>query len=122
MSSMLAASVLCVALAAVGCGSGAEAGEDHRVRVVATTPHAADLARAVGGDRASVTAMLPLIADPHDYEVRPRDVKALADADLVVRAGGELDDWLGEAIESSGTDARVVTLADHVRREGDDPH
>ena len=58
--------------------------------------------------------LLPANADPHDYEVRPDDVKALAGADLVVRSGGDLDDWLDGAIESSGTDAPTLTLIDHV--------
>ena len=47
-------------------------------------------------------------ADPHDYEVRPHDVQALADADLVVRSGGDVDEWLDEAIDGSGTDAPVL--------------
>ena len=42
-------------------------------------------------------------ADPHDYEVRPHDLGALADADLVVRSGGDVDGWLDEAIEGSGS-------------------
>jgi len=40
----------------------------------------------------------------------------------VVRSGGDLDDWLAGAIESSGGDARVLTLAEHVELVGDDPH
>ncbi len=44
-------------------------------------------------------------SDPHDYEVRPGDVKALARASLVVRSGGDLDEWLGGAIDSAGADA-----------------
>ena len=88
--------------------------------MVATTTQAADLARSVGGRRAHVVGLLPANADPHDYEVRPGDVKALVDADLVVRSGGDLDDWLASAIDSSGTDAPELTLIDHVRtREGD---
>ena len=42
--------------------------------VVATTTQAADLARNVGGDRVEVVQLLAPNADPHDYEVRPRDV------------------------------------------------
>ena len=103
-------------------GGGGTAG----VTVVATTTQAADLARAVAGDRAEVVGLLPANADPHDYEIRPDDVKALARAELVVRSGGELDEWLGPAIESSGTDAPTLSLIDHVdtrERDGDvDPH
>ena len=69
-------------------------GADGGITVVATTTQAADLARAVAGDRAEVVGLLPPNADPHDYEIRPDDVKALAGADLVVRSGGDLDEWL----------------------------
>jgi ABC-type Zn uptake system ZnuABC Zn-binding protein ZnuA len=99
-----------------GCGGGA----DHEV--VATTTQAADLARAVAGDRLRVTGLLPANADPHEHELRPQDVKALIGARLVVRSGGDVDAWLDEAIDAAGTAAPVVTLGDAAPRLGDDPH
>src|SRR5215218_8762384 len=122
----LALAVVCLApLAVAGCGdddaSSAAGGGD--LTVVATTTQAADFARAVGGDRAKVVGLLPANADPHDYEVRPGDVKALADADVVIRSGGELDEWLESAIESSGADAKELALIDHVdTSEGEGGH
>ena len=84
-----------VALAA-GCGEDdTAAGVGDRVTVVATTTQAADLVRNVGGPQVEVVQLLAPNADPHDYEVRPRDVQALADADLIVRSGGDVDEWLG---------------------------
>jgi zinc/manganese transport system substrate-binding protein/manganese/iron transport system substrate-binding protein len=109
----------CLSLTAA-CGEEAAGGD--RLRVVATTGQAADFAREVGAARIHVTGLLEPNADPHEYELRPDDVKDLAGAMLVVRSGGDLDDWLEDAIESSGTDAPVVTLADSVRLDGDDPH
>src|SRR5215218_7352724 len=126
----LALAVVCLApLAVAGCGdddaSSAAGGGD--VTVVATTTQAADLARAVAGGRAEVVGLLPANADPHDYEVRPGDVKALADAAVVIRSGGDLDDWLSDAIDSSGADARELVLIDQVEtlpgdEEEIDPH
>src|SRR4051794_27931812 len=103
-----------------GCGSGVP--DDGRPVVVATTTQAADLARDVAGDRAHVRGVLAPNSDPHDYEVRPGDVKALARASLVVRSGGDLDGWLLGAIDSAGADAPVVDLLDRVGAEGGDPH
>jgi ABC-type Zn uptake system ZnuABC Zn-binding protein ZnuA len=71
---------------------------------------------------ANVVQLLQPNADPHEFEIRPHDVGALADADLILRSGGDVDDWLDEAIEGSGTDAPVVTLSDAIPRRGDDPH
>ena len=95
---------------------------DGRVRVVATTTQAADLARQVAGDRAQVKGILAPNSDPHDYEVRPGDLKALVHADLVIRSGGDVDAWLDGAIDSAGTDAPVLTLIDAAGAEGEDPH
>jgi ABC-type Zn uptake system ZnuABC Zn-binding protein ZnuA len=115
---LLAALLLLTAVA--GCGG--SAGADGRVRVVATTTQVADLARNVGGGHVDVVGILAPNADPHEYEVRPADVRALADAALVLRSGGDVDGWLDDAISASGTHAPVLTLLDRVHPEGDDPH
>jgi ABC-type Zn uptake system ZnuABC Zn-binding protein ZnuA len=104
--------VAVVALLA-GCGSGDDA------PVVATTTQVADLAHAVAGSRTQVAGILTPNADPHGYEPRARDIKRLVGAKLVLRSGGELDDWLDEARRSAGSDAPVVTLGAHADRE---PH
>jgi ABC-type Zn uptake system ZnuABC Zn-binding protein ZnuA len=95
-------------------------------RVVATTTQLADLARNIAGDRASVTQILTPNADPHDYEPRPGDAKALARAQLVLQSGGDVDGWLSDLAQAAGSHATTVTLIDDVRtrREGGDvdPH
>jgi ABC-type Zn uptake system ZnuABC Zn-binding protein ZnuA len=117
---------LAAVLALAGCGEDDGGGEDARVRVVATTTQAADLAHNVGGERVEVKGLLAPNTDPHDYEVRPDDVEALAGADVVVRSGGDLDGWLTPAIEAAGGNPETVTLIDAVEplkgRDGVDPH
>src|SRR5687767_3917443 len=98
MRSVLALLVAVLALLAAACGDDDSAGSGG-FAVVATTTQVADLVRSVGGDRVQVTGLLPPNADPHDHEVRPSDVEAVADAGLVVRSGGDLDAWLADAIE-----------------------
>jgi ABC-type Zn uptake system ZnuABC Zn-binding protein ZnuA len=109
-------------LAVAGCGDDGTAKANGRVAVVATTTQVADLARHVAGDNADVRSILAPNADPHEYELRPHDLQAVADADLVLRSGGDVDEWLDEAIDGSGSDAPVVTLGDEVGLVGDDPH
>jgi ABC-type Zn uptake system ZnuABC Zn-binding protein ZnuA len=109
-------------LAVAGCGDGGAAAADGRVTVVATTTQVADLARNVAGTHARVVQLLAPNADPHEYELRPHDMGAVADADLVLRSGGDVDEWLDEAIDGSGTTAPVVTLSDEIGLHGDDPH
>jgi len=120
--------VLTVAIAA--CGDDVQSG-DAPVTAVATTSHVADLARNVGGKRVAVRELVPAGADPHEYEPRPSDAAALADAAVVLRSGGDIDEWLDDLIESAGGDAEPVTLIDSVEtitgeHEGEgeevDPH
>ena len=112
---LILAALVAAALSACG-GDGASGGAP---TVVATTTQGADLARQVAGGRAQVSSLLKPNSDPHSYEPRAGDVKALARADLVVRSGGEIDDWLDEALRGAGSDAPVVTLGAHTREE---PH
>ena len=51
------------------------------------------------------------------------DVKALASADIVLRSGGEVDEWLDGALDSAGVDEQdVVDAGAAAGMEGDDPH
>jgi ABC-type Zn uptake system ZnuABC Zn-binding protein ZnuA len=109
---LLIASTLALA---AGCGDGNGSGGGGEVGVVATTAIAGDVVRNVGGERADVDVLVPADADPHDYEPRPSDAVALAEAGLVVRSGGELDEWLGDLIDSAGGDATELTLLDSVK-------
>jgi len=97
---------------AAGCGNEDETAAAGAAQVVATTAQVADLARQVGGERVAVTQLLAPGSDPHDYEPRPDDVKAVAGADLVLASGLGLDAWIDEVVESAGSDAQVVRLGD----------
>lgn len=108
----LAASALAgLALIGAGCGgSGGEDGDGDRVTVVATTTQIADFAREVGGEEVEVTQLLQPNSDPHDYEPRPSDVQAAAEADVVFASGDGLDEWIEGVVSDSGSDAQVIDL------------
>jgi zinc/manganese transport system substrate-binding protein len=118
----LAIAAALAAAVVLGAGCGDDSGSGSGLTVVATTTQVADLVRQVGGGRVNVEGMLRPGGDPHDFEPRPSDVRAVARAALVFRSGGEVDDWLGDVIDNAGGDAEVVSLIDSVNREGDDPH
>lgn len=105
--------VLVVSLVAA-CGddddSNADAGDGAGLAVAATTTIIADLARNVAGERASVTAIVPAGADPHDFEPTPADIEQIADADLILELGLGYDIWTGELIDQSGTDGAIVEV------------
>jgi ABC-type Zn uptake system ZnuABC Zn-binding protein ZnuA/ABC-type Mn2+/Zn2+ transport system permease subunit len=117
---MIAAALGALVLLAAGCG-GESSGEGRQVKVVATTTQAADFVREVGGKAVEVTQILQPNSDPHDYEPRPSDVEAVADAELVFVSGRGLDDWAEELVADSGGDAQIVDLGamGPIRLEGE---
>lgn len=94
---MRALTLLLVLLASgTGCEAGPEAAaRDDTLGVVASLHPIASLIREVGGEAVSVRTLLPPGAHPDSYEATPRMAEALSGADLVIRVGGAVDDWLG---------------------------
>jgi zinc/manganese transport system substrate-binding protein len=120
-------SLAATAAVVTACGGDSGGSGGRELSAVATTTHAGDLLRSVGGDRVDVRTLLGPEADPHGYEPRPSDVAAISKAALVVKSGGELDEWLDDLLENAGGDAETLTLIDSVRTiPGDggeaDPH
>jgi ABC-type Zn uptake system ZnuABC Zn-binding protein ZnuA len=120
-----------LAVLAAGCSDGRPAGPGgtaggRALQVVATTTQVADFARVVGGDRVRVTSLIKPNVDAHDYEPSPADLDAVARADVVLRNGVGLEDWLDDTIESSGFTGPVVDTSQGVAlRQGEggpDPH
>ncbi|HEX8938811.1 MAG TPA: metal ABC transporter substrate-binding protein [Candidatus Limnocylindrales bacterium] len=109
------AAALVMALAgctrAGGNGTPGGSGGGGPVRVVTTISILADIVRHVGGDRVSVTSIVPAGVGPEDYEPRPDDARALASARLVVSNGVGLDDFLQRLLDAgSGGDAARAVL------------
>jgi zinc/manganese transport system substrate-binding protein len=104
--------------------------------IVATTSIAGDLVSQVVGDRASVEVLMPIGADPHDFQPSSRQVAALRSADLVVAWGLGLEEGLEAVLESAVEDGvRVLELSalvdpiafgeggvDHDHADHDDDH
>jgi ABC-type Zn uptake system ZnuABC Zn-binding protein ZnuA/ABC-type Mn2+/Zn2+ transport system permease subunit len=109
----MAAPALAVLLLA-GCGSGAGNGQPV---VVATTTQIADLTRAVGGPDVSVHQILQPNTDPHEYEPRPNDIEATANAKVVLENGDGLDKWMTKVVSESGAKAGAVDLGDVTRTQ-----
>ena len=98
-----------------GCaGAQAEGSDDDgRIDVVASTNVYGQLVEEIAGDLVDVTSIITSNAqDPHSFEASAQDQLAVADADLVIENGGGYDPFIDALIESSGSDARVLTAAE----------
>jgi zinc/manganese transport system substrate-binding protein len=69
--------------------------------VVASTDVWGSVAKAVAGDRATVTSIInSASADPHSFEASPANAAAITDASLVVYNGGGYDQWVDDVLKT----------------------
>jgi zinc transport system substrate-binding protein len=73
-----------------------------RVQIVATFLPMYWFTKAIAGDVADVELLIPPGSDVHEYQTKPADVRAIANADLIVKNGLDLESFLDETIANSG--------------------
>jgi ABC-type Zn uptake system ZnuABC Zn-binding protein ZnuA len=115
MRARIGVTFLLVAAIAAGAGCGMTSAPGSKLIVVATTTQLGDFARQVGGDAISVHQILKANTDPHEYEPRPGDVTATADAGVVLLSGDNLDHWMSKVLAQAGGHPAVVTAGDAAR-------
>jgi ABC-type Zn uptake system ZnuABC Zn-binding protein ZnuA len=88
---------------------GAAANAAPPLGAVATITPLGWLLEMLGGERVSVSVLVPAGGTPHAFEPRPRDLRALSDAKLFVAAGAGVDDWATRLAVAEGP--RPLVLA-----------
>lgn len=109
---LLTGAGLATAAILTGCTSSAtnDAAADNQATVVATTTiwgNVADQIMECAG-AGTVTTLIPVGADPHDYSASSRDVATMVDADLVVTNGLGLEEGLASSLASAQSDGATV--------------
>ncbi len=89
------------------CGGDTDSGEEG-LSVVATTTILGDLVSEVAGGDASVEVLMPVGADPHDFQASAAQIAKLSRADLVVANGLGLEEGIEDALDSAASDGVVV--------------
>lgn len=90
------------------------------LRIVSTVFPGYDFARAVAGDLAEVTLLLPPGMESHSYEPTPADILAVQECDLFICLGGESDAWVDtilSSVEPTGEILRMIDCVDLLEEE-----
>jgi len=82
--------------------------------VVASFSILGDMVRQIGGTAVSVTALVGPDEDAHIYNPRPKDLRALKAARLLVQNGLGLEGWMVRLTDSAGFTGMTVTATDKV--------
>ena len=123
---MVTRTILILAGLAVACGltacgrSAKEESSRGRLQVVAGFYPLAFAVQLLGGNAVDVRNLTPPGAEPHDFELSPRDVEEVRSAGLVLYLGDGFQPALEQAVKSTGV--RAVDLLDGLPLRGKDPH
>lgn len=83
-------------------------------RVVTDIPAVHSIVSLVMGKLGKPELLLEPGADEHDFQLKPSQMEAVSEADLIVWIGPELTPWLESALEARGDGGAVLTLFDDV--------
>ncbi|UPU36668.1 metal ABC transporter substrate-binding protein [Geomonas paludis] len=106
---LLMSLLLALLLVVPGCSSEKKQ-SDGKLQVVTTLFPLYDFARTIGGDRATVTLLLPPGVEPHSFEPRPEDVVRVNRADLFIYTNAVMEPWAANII--SGLDKGKVEVVE----------
>ena len=107
---------LSVLLALAGCSKGSPVapGNDsgqRKIAVSVTFNALAEIVRAVGGEYVFVTTIIPDGTEPHNFELKAKDLVALGNASIFVYNGLGLEYWASNAIAAAGNKSLVSVEA-----------
>jgi zinc/manganese transport system substrate-binding protein len=96
-----------------------------KIRIVATLPVLAELAKAMGGDKVEVQAIASPVQDPHFVDAKPSYILAASRADVWIEAGMELEVGWAPLVREGSRNAKIqlggtgfVDASSHVRKLG----
>jgi ABC-type Zn uptake system ZnuABC Zn-binding protein ZnuA len=98
-------------------------GDTHKIAVVTTISVLNSFVQGVGGEHVTVTNIVPIGASPETFAPAPQDVATVADANILVENGADLESWLDRLLRDAGSrDLRVVVCADGLPVKDLNPH
>jgi manganese/iron transport system substrate-binding protein len=119
------AAILAIAIGFAGCGSNQQttnpssntpsaaspsSAGGEKPKVVATSSVLCDITQAIAQDTVDLTCLIPAGIDPHVYEPKPDDRKAIEQAKLILYAGYNFEPSLIKLIQASKNSAPKVAV------------
>ena len=98
-------SLLSITLAVIflaGCSGMSNATQTGGLRVLATETFLGDIAQNVAGSRIKIETLLPVTADPHEFQPTPQDAIKIAESRVLIVNGLGYETWLTKTLENSG--------------------
>lgn len=97
---------------ALGLGSLVAAAPVSAANIVTSIKPLELLVKAVAGDEANVTTLVPPGSSPHNYSMKPSQRRALENADAIFWVGPEMETFLNRLLSSEEFEGRVLAFTE----------
>lgn len=103
--------------------------DSNKISIVSTLFPIYDFAKEIGGDKVSVTLLLPPGLEAHSFEPKPSDIIKINQADIFIYTGEFMEPWAEDIIKGVNKDVKIVDSSfgvnliegfEHEHEEGDD--
>ncbi|WP_204352935.1 metal ABC transporter substrate-binding protein [Salinicola peritrichatus] len=92
------------------------------LKVVTSFSILEDMVETIGGDHVAVQSLVGPDGDVHAFSPKPADAQSLADADLIVVNGLQLEGWIDRLIDASEYDGEIVVASDGIKTRAFEGH
>jgi zinc transport system substrate-binding protein len=88
--------------------SSSPSGQGKTLNVLTTFYPIYDFTKNVGGDKISLTILVPETVDVHDFDPTPSSIQQVASADLLIYNGAGLEPWIPQVVSAASNPNLVV--------------
>ena len=67
---------------------------DDRIKVVTSFYGMKALTEEIGGDKVNIENVIPEGSEPHDFDIKAKDIKAIEEADIFIYNGAGMEEWI----------------------------
>ncbi len=105
--------ILLLAVAYIACNIFAA---EKKLKIVVSIIPLYNITKAITGDKADITVMVPPGASEHTFEPKPSQVKELADADIFIEVGAGMEFWDEKMLRAAGNKKlKIIRCTDGVK-------
>lgn len=125
----LAVSLICIVLfISTNENNQVKEDDDGKLKVVTSFYAMKALVEELGGDKVNIYNITPEGSEPHDFEPKAKDIKAIEDGDIFIYNGAGMEHWVDKALEVINNKNLIIVkasdgvdiLKDETQKE--DPH
>lgn len=82
---------------------------DDRIKVVTSFYGMKALTEEIGGDKVNIENVIPEGSEPHDFDIKAKDMKAIEEADIFIYNGAGMEEWI-EDVKAAISEKELIIV------------